>query len=1510
MPCFFGIISINKLSKRGTDMPYESGGRADKLGNKYEFNWIVLKFIDIISEKIDAIKIEPIGPEGECVDVLVRYKNGSTEAQQCKGRNASKESWSLADLNQKGILKSWKRHLERDPQVKVSLISPLSFTSFSDLIYRAKTNDEAQSFIKYQIDTSSEVRKLLNNYIEYLGFSKERDIRKIINFLSRTVIRQEPYPDNEEFIKDKVSQYFIGDATSIKSKFINLILQGEIYGRWLSFQDLEKFIKNEKIEFRNLARDDRIMPRIHILNDEYKNSFKTLDSGLKIRTQFDECKKYIQEGKSIIIHGKAGNGKSGLTENIIDWCNKSNILHLDLKLDCYIPEGTAQGWGEKLGFPASISYCLNAFSKENNIVLILDQLDALRWTARNSKSSLATCLELIREIRNLNLERENKISVIFVCRTYDLENDSGIKALFENKSKDDTESWHKVEVNELFENEVEEILGSKYHNYPNRLRQLLRTLSNLYIWEQINYKEEYYQIKNTYDLVDKWWRDLSEKCQEADLSEDDLNKLKERLVNLFADTGKTVFSKRRIIGNEKALRYLISQGMLTERSNKVSFVHQSFLDCFVAEQMILDYYDNYNDINEIIGDKTQQNPTRRYQFQIFLQLLLEESEKDFLNFGTRLIKSDNVRFNFKYVFFEILGSIQEPSKKILNYIAELIQETEYRNHLCQTVISSHPLYVNFLVEEGIFKKWFDENRILVINLLSSISPNYTTESIKFIKLSIANSDNKNEWWGCFFNDYHNDSEEFFKVRLHYWKSYLKEPDLFDDFYKNINAYTIKIICLFLDKFQDSDNSNRFYSESKEFDEDSHNYIDKNCIQIVKILLPYLKKYSENNSTKYNLALKERDRLQRYYLHLLNEANKCLISKYPDIFFETYSDYMGNGDYLYNEVVLDALYYLPASYSDTCIKYLLIDFYKNLFEKSQGYEEKLILAKRLISKVSKRCSLEMYHKLEEQIIHYVSPKAKQRLARRIETNKSQNDYRIYWPFWGDLQYRLLSVLPKKRMSKEAIELLKVLERSNSFSDSFYDSHCGSVVSPLQGKNISAKSWRNILISPKGETKCRWDSERHIFIESSPRELARDFRIAVSKNPKEYVSLFLNLSSNHKINEHYIDGLLGGIVDLEKIPDPVLSDLEFILLNFVNENNWENLYYFFRVIEKHANMGWSDEVFGKLNYYLKKTDLDVLDKFNENQTLENYLQQSYSTLRGHGIHALTKLIENSPTNISYFKNTIISLANDKTDYVRLNAIFLLYIILDLDKDFARELFRGIFTDEKMIIHWYSNYILYSLYEDEKKLIQPLLQVAFDSKDKLLIKNASSLITEIYINTGEMESTVYDGNGLQAEGICQMAINYLKVKNHEEKSKKIILHHLSKNITNLEKILPQLFRDDLLDIKEDKDLILKLLTSEYRDKLYYYFLKFLEKQVSISDYENIIFETVSNIVSKNNELKLEPYYYRRIEEYLSRLMIQLYDEHKGDDIADRCLDIIDQMFENEFGSSRTLIEELMNK
>lgn len=78
-------------------------------------------------------------------------------------------------------------------------------------------------------------------------------------------------------------------------------------------------------------------------------------------------------------------------------------------------------------------------------MIILDQLDALRWTQTNSSEALAVCMELIRQVENLNYERKKKIIIMFVCRTYDLENDNNIKSLFEKKKASEN-VWKIVKV--------------------------------------------------------------------------------------------------------------------------------------------------------------------------------------------------------------------------------------------------------------------------------------------------------------------------------------------------------------------------------------------------------------------------------------------------------------------------------------------------------------------------------------------------------------------------------------------------------------------------------------------------------------------------------------------------------------------------------------------------------------------------------------------------------------------------------------------------------------------------------------------------------------------------------------------------------------------------------------------------------------------------------------------------------------------------------------------------------
>src|SRR5690606_26218327 len=131
---------------------------------------------------------------------------------------------------------------------------------------------------------------------------------------------------------------------------------------------------SKNIKMRNLQSDTRIYPKILELNSEYKSSFISLETGMIRRTETDTCISQIQQGNSVIIHGMAGSGKSGLTENIIKHCEDEEIPYLAIKLDKRVPRQSVNHWSETIGLPYSLVHCLDSISKDRNAVLILDQL--------------------------------------------------------------------------------------------------------------------------------------------------------------------------------------------------------------------------------------------------------------------------------------------------------------------------------------------------------------------------------------------------------------------------------------------------------------------------------------------------------------------------------------------------------------------------------------------------------------------------------------------------------------------------------------------------------------------------------------------------------------------------------------------------------------------------------------------------------------------------------------------------------------------------------------------------------------------------------------------------------------------------------------------------------------------------------------------------------------------------------------------------------------------------------
>jgi hypothetical protein len=508
-------------------MPYESGGRADKSGNRYEIKVAIYYLLKVLEEKIDYLIIEPLGEEEQGVDILICDSDGKKEGMQCKGRNGSKSFWDFGTANSKNILSKWKLQLERDSSFCVALATPLSFPMLEDLTSRAKnTSDNINNFYKDQVLSSSkDLVKFYKNFCSVftLDPDESNDQKRCVNYLNRINIRQFPDSQLQDILKDKINYLFIDDKNIIYDKLIAWVVDGDLHGKRITSSFFKDYLSANDLKLKNLANDNRIIPRFDILNQEYRESFKSLKGGFFNRDEFSKCRESLDLEKSLIIHGKAGIGKSGVTEDIINYCNENKINFIAIKLDKRIPSLNAFKWGNELGLPESIVHCIHSISKENKAIIILDQLDALRWTQSHSKDSLLVCEEIIRQISNLNMERTNNISVVFVCRTYDLENDNNIKGLLEEKYYfEGNMTWEKIHIGEVNDNQVKDIVGADYESYTNKLKSLLKIPSNLYIWQHLDIGKVTQEFTTTKHMISSWWNQLIKKYVESGFQDWDI----------------------------------------------------------------------------------------------------------------------------------------------------------------------------------------------------------------------------------------------------------------------------------------------------------------------------------------------------------------------------------------------------------------------------------------------------------------------------------------------------------------------------------------------------------------------------------------------------------------------------------------------------------------------------------------------------------------------------------------------------------------------------------------------------------------------------------------------------------------------------------------------------------------------------------------------------------------------------------------------------------------------------
>lgn len=1518
-------------------MPLEKGGRADKKGNQYEINCIIYEILKILDEVNYSIVVEALGEDEIGTDILVTTFEGIKEHQQCKARNASKKSWEISDLSARNILSAWKIQLNRGDNRRVALVSPMDCTFLVDLNDRANnTSGRAEDFYAVQILRSDKkFQNFYKNFCTEMGLKceEDKDVLKSIDYLKRIYYKRLSEHEIQERINQSIQFLFRSEKNIVYNALISLVVTKDILGKEITQPILYDYFKNQKIEFRLRDSDDRIAPRINEINREYRETFKPLQEGLIDRKEFGGCIDAIENEKSFIICGSAGYGKSGCTEAILNYCERKRMPYIAIKLDRRMPKGDCERWGQELGLPSSVAYAIHCISKNEKAVIVLDQLDALRWTQANSSEAISVCMELIRQIKYLNREREKKIIMVFVCRTYDLENDNNISSLFKEEESEESD-WTIINIENFDENTVKKIIGEEYNNLSLKLKMLLRIPSNIYIWQHLDKEESYSDCLTTSHLIEKWFQQICRKSIMGGLQERAIIDTTSDIVDKLDKIGRLYVPRNILNVGEAGIDYLISSEIIVNQKNKIGFAHQSILDYFISKRMMERYFEDEN-IEYIIGEKRKQNPGRRYQVQMFLQNILEYDSADFIRVGEEMLLSDSIRYYVKFVFYEILGQILEPDENIIQFMIGNCENEVYGKYLLNNVIYSKKQYVAILRNYGILDRWYQDidKKEDVFRLLQSLSPDLSVEDIAFIKKYIfKNAEDDKKFIRCFWRGITEESEEIFDLRMLLYEHY---PDLVQELFIDVKSVmkqcgmrAIKLISFWM-KNRIKSQDKYIYRYVEELFEADNSFLIANGEFVLMELLPYIPKNDsiEVRYSGWSGKYWHKRGIERVCVELVKKANIAVISKSPEEFWKCYEAYMGKGYLVFNEIILHGLSYLPSCYSNQVICYIGSDLDKNIFDYTSGAEDELELVKDILRVHGKQCEKERLLWLEDVIYKYISPRAVEWYQRRIEWNKSKQSERVYWSFWGDLQYELLSCLPKERSSEKSKDLLQVLSRRFDKVQSRYynkNMHSGWVKSPVSGKNIGKKQWLQIITNSKLKNKSRVRSiaVKGGFIESSYEVYVDDFRSVVKQEPQAMIELVLEHKS--EVLPAFIDALFLGVEISERLKEVDSGDIEKMFATYPCDLKTHRASYFCGIIEKMNSVVWSAEVLNQLKEIALKHENPTLDKPNvtspedkEMKSCQMLSSNALNCVRGQAAMAIGHLLWEDRSLFIQFREVIEKLVLDENPAVRFAVLYALWSSYNIDREWAEEKIINIYeSDIRTTSFQDSKNMFFRLYPKYKERILKIIEKCFNDSDKELIEVGGHSACEFYIQHGKFEEIMFNVEILseeQIKAILDMAILYLDIDDYRELAKTIILTYINRNI-DLEFPLIQIFSKEYINLTQDRQFLQEIMGSKVSKRIVWSFVHYLEENAnSVVDYADIIIKLCENILRMEME-ELRGQW--GIEDEVSKLIISLYDETANSkkvtdkQIAEKCLELWDIMFERQIGSVREVSRKLMER
>ncbi|MEA2602712.1 MAG: hypothetical protein QOF89_3704 [Acidobacteriota bacterium] len=1465
---------------------------------RFQDLWAVRQLLLVLAEELRSVRIEPAGLEGEGVDLVVTQHDGTIEYQQCK-RSRYIGKWSIRALENEGVISTIRDRLQDNRYAIFRFVSADPAPELKDLCESAQRSLDAESFLHDQATASKDRQKALESFSRALKLelTRNEDLIQVHNFLRRTSATL--VADDSATLRDlrSYARFWVdGNPDGVLSALESYVKQS--LRNSITAAVIENFLQNSGFYLRVLARDSRILPAVHQLQETFEQSLQhQLVRGMLLpREEADQLFDLLttKEGPTFIaVHGPAGVGKSGVLLALTQRLQLEGILHLPLRLDRQRPGGSTRQFGDHLGLPESPTHCLAAAADQGSGVLVLDQLDALRWTGSQAAEAIDTCRELVKEaIQFPNLK------IVACCRSFDLENDPQIRGWVEQQHA------AKLPVGRLSEETVKKVVAGT-GIVPERISHgqidLLRTVQHLRVWEQtVKVTGNTVDFATDQELLDAFWKSRLVEAERMGASAVAVQEAVDAVV-FYMDKNATLAAPRRLLFGRGCVEdALLSLQVFTLTDSSITFSHQMYLDHQLAHWLL-----RRIDEGETVArwlTASHQSLFRREQLRLILGLLRQERSRRYTDTLHDLLALPDVRFHLKQVVLQFLGQVEDLRPAEIDLVASLFEEEEWREHVIVEIFYAHPAWVDalgghFLANWLGSDEWKQERALRIIRSVieergefcSSLLAPFVSRGADWIRRVEA----------VLRRDPAKDSSESFKLRVRLAEMGVRSEYLdWSGLGGPLLDRLVQLLTAVLSGLKGKEDASRPSSS----------------------LLHGLEKVAVSDVSL--------EALEDAWAALLPAAAEFLgpagyaksgfiVSSFVHDSLKTIALVERSNVPLGELLLLEALPQIDTTLAaDRALEWLMSSPHRLRLRWSSS-DLPWKKSQSAVEKLTQICSPGLRTSFERFLIAYKEPSLYQAMEWRHQAMLFPKQDQPRFHAWvltqpspmGETAYHLLSFLPKEQLSESGSRRLCELQRKfNSVDEIFFSGWgkdlvgSGSRIPQERLNKLSDRTWLDIIANNKAGT---FGSDLQTATVQEPGRFTRlALSFSADSNPQYFRAVLQGLATDSKSNAEGEDATLEEMEALLALPsinaEPGLAAAVAWLIAHHPQLNWgpSTLRLLGSIATDHPDPG-----VGELRLYGGGN--------REDWGPENLVDNALNCTRGAATFAIGKLLFDDKKRLPLLSEAIERLVLDPHPAVRSEVFECCLAILRVspERSIAWALQAAEGHEALLACSTFDRFLLFASQNYPDKIEPTINQMLVSRREDVACVGARHAVA-LYLLFGRMERAVRDcihGANAWRVGSAQVAAAFSNTPEYHNQARAILAELMNDDEEKVLEACAGALHDATLDLFADSPEFLNMYAGSMAFRRHPTILlsHLKDHPGSLIPCTRCIFEVCRSMANSGRHEREKSFW--EVDYYLSPVLLRLYEQApEGSPVLEQCLDAWDLLLSAHAASAVSLTKK----